>query len=159
MSVSALLDFENVAYDAQSVRCYNLRLDGHIYDAEGGHGTYLIGTIGITGAYANDSYTAGITNVAYSKFGYLVNLQLKQFQHTIVSSGGVFTFSTLPENIRPISEQKYIVIGVNNGTTVACTLKIATSGVMTLYYGVNPDVFAAGIGGLPVNTSVTYTIN
>lgn len=159
MSLSGILDFNNTAYESKSIRCYNLRLDGHIYDAQGNSGTYLIGTLSLTGAYSNDSFSSSYNNLAYTKFAYMVNLQLKAFTHSITNSGGVFTFSTLPESIRPLTTQRYLVIGENNGTTTPCTLEIASSGVMTLYYSSNPDVFSAGNAGLPVATSVTYTIN
>ncbi len=159
MSVSSVLDITNKAYAAKSGRFYDLYVDGQIFDPQGGSGTFLIGTIGLTGAYANDSYTVSLANSAYSKFGYMVNLQLKAFSHTVVSSGGTFTISTLPANLRPATTQRYFVIGINNGTTAVCTLEIATTGVCTLYNGANPTTFSAGVGGLPQTTSVTYNIN
>ena len=159
MSVSTILDVEKIAYKAQSLRCYDLHVDGQIYSANGDSGTFLIGTLGLTGAYADDGYSAAITNLAYTKFAYSVNLQMKQFLHTVVGSGGVFTFSTLPAALRPASTQRYLVVGRNGGTNGICTLEIAPSGVITLYSGSTPTTFATGSSGLPNNTSVTYNIN
>lgn len=159
MSVRTVSDILVPATPVENVRCYDLYVDGHIYGPTGQGGTFLIGTLGLTGAYANDSYSASLANSSYTKFGYMVNLELKQLTHTIVSSGGTFTISTLPASIRPATVQRYFVVGINNGTEGVCTLEIATNGVITLYNGANPTTFSAGVGGLPRNTSVTYNIN
>lgn len=159
MSVSRVLDFENKATVSESVRCYNLWIDGNVYDINGNTGSYLVGTISMTGTYSNDSYTVGITGIAYTKIGNEINLQIKSMSHTVVSSGGTFTLGTLPVALRPITTQRYIVIGVNNGTTAACTLEIGSNGVLTLYNGVSTTTFSAGVGGFPQMTSVTYSAN
>lgn len=159
MSVRTVSDVLVPATPVENVRCYDLYVDGHIHGPSGEGGTFLIGLTGLTGGYANDSYSVSIPDSSYSKFGYMVNLQLKQLTHTIVSSGGVFTISTLPTYLRPATLQRYFFVGINNGTEGVCTLEIATTGVITLYSGANPTSFSAGLGGIPRATSITYTIN
>lgn len=157
MSVSGLLEFDNAAYEAQSVRCFNLRLDGSIYDANGNYGTYLIGNIDLTAAYPNDSYTVGLNNLAYTKFGHMVNLELRSFLHTVVTGGGSFTIGTIPASIRPNSVQNYVIEMRAGGVNVVGVVQIDTAGVILLTPpGGN---FTAGSGGIPTSTSVTYSVS
>lgn len=159
MSVRLVTDTSVPASPLDNVRCYDLYVDGQIYSANGNSGTFLIGTVGLTGAYANDSYTVSLPNCSYTKFAYMVNLELKSFIHTVVSSGGTFTISTLPASIRPATAQRYLITGSDNGSILVCTIIVGTNGVITLYSGLNLGNFSAGVGGLPATTSITYTVN
>jgi hypothetical protein len=158
MSVRTVTDVSVPATPVESIRCYNLTVDGQIKGASGIPGTFLISSLNLTGTYANDSYSAAMNGCAYTKFGYIVNLQLKQFEHTVVSAGSNFVFGTLPSDLRPASTQRYPIYGINGGTLQVSTLEIQPSGVITLYNGVN-STYSAGLGGIAYPISITYTIN
>lgn len=158
MSVSTLLNFDSVAYEAQSVRCYNLQVDGQIYDADGNSGTFILGTIGMTAEYVNDSYSHALNNLSYTKFGYMVNLQLRNFIHNVVLSGGVFTIGTIPSDIRPVTTQRYVIEMRVANSDVMGILEVGSNGIITL---IPPGgTFPVGFAGIPgFGTSITYTIN
>lgn len=158
MSVRLLTDTSQVASPLDNIRCYNLQVDGQISDANGSSGTFLLGTLGLTASYPNDSYSLALSNLSYTKFGYMVNLQLRNFIHNVVSAGGVFTIGTLPTNIRPATTQRYVAEFRVANSDVSGIIEVGSNGVITL---IAPGgTFPAGFAGIPGSgTSITYTIN
>lgn len=156
MSVRLLTDTSQVASPLDNIRCYDIQVDGQFRDANGNSGTFVLGTLQLTATYDNDAYSRVLTDLSYTKFGYMVNLQLRNFIHDVVSPGGVFTVGTIPANIRPATTQRYVAELRVANSNISGIIEVGSNGIITL---IPPGGgFPTGFGGMTA-TSITFTIN